>query len=71
MQMSLPGGLLPGQDGWRQAHVVAQRLRPVVAAANGVGRCQDGCPGVQRGLHAIQIMTKVPTFWSESDLRHS
>ena len=64
VHMSQQGGLSPGQDGGRQAHIVAQRLGAVVAAADRVGRCQDGCPGIQCGLHAIQIMAMDPIAWA-------
>ena len=40
----------PGQDCGRQSHVVPQGLGAVVSPSQRVGSCQDGCPGIQRGL---------------------
>ena len=47
-------GTPPGQDCRRQAHIVAQRLGPVIAPSYGIGSCQDGRPSIQCGLHAVQ-----------------
>lgn len=58
-------GTTPGQDCRRQAHVVAQRLGPVIAPSYGVGSRQDGRPSIQCGLHAVdqnQICERDITF---------
>ena len=42
---------IPGEKGRGEVHIVAERLRPVVAATPGIGSGQDGSAGIEGGLN--------------------